>query len=169
MKAAELSESGCGVAQTLAVIGDRWTMLILRDAFHGVRRFDQFQAQLAISSSVLSDRLARLVREGVLERRAAPDDGRGAEYRLTPAGLDLYPVLIALNQWGDRWRPDPAGERLQLLERATGAPIRGAEVIAADGRTLTARDVIPAAGPALAPDLALLVETHRKRLMKKAG
>ncbi|MCR9130848.1 MAG: helix-turn-helix transcriptional regulator [Alphaproteobacteria bacterium] len=160
--------TGCGVAETLKVIGDRWSLLILRNAFHGVRRFDAFQEQLSISTSVLSDRLARLVREGVLERRPAPDDGRAAEYRLTEAGLDLYPVLISLNQWGDRWRPDPAGERLRLIERATGQPIRGAAVLSEAGAPLTARDVAPEAGPALAPDLAELVETHRKRLLKSA-
>lgn len=160
--------TGCGVAETLKVIGDRWSLLILRNAFHGVRRFDAFQDQLSISSSVLSDRLARLVREGVLERRPAPEDGRAVEYRLTEAGLELYPVLIALNQWGDRWRPDPAGERLRLTERASGRPIRGAVVLSDDGVPLTARHVVPEAGPALADDLAEIVETHRKRLLKIA-
>lgn len=169
MKREELAACGCGVAQTLAVIGERWTLLILRDAFHGVRRFDQFQAQLAISSSVLADRLARLVEAGVLVRTRAGDDRRAVEYRLTERGLDLYPVLIALNQWGDKWRPDPAGERLILNEAATGEPIAGAHVLSADGRILSARDVIPEAGPGLADDLAALVQTHAARLKRRAG
>lgn len=117
---------------------------------------------------MLSDRLARLVREGVLERRPAPEDGRAVEYRLTEAGLELYPVLIALNQWGDRWRPDPAGERLRLTERASGRPIQGAVVLSEAGALLTARQVVPEAGPALADDLAEIVEIHRKRLLKIA-
>lgn len=151
------------------MIGDRWTLLILRNAFHGVRRFDAFQEQLSISTSVLSDRLARLVQEGVLARQPARDDRRAVEYRLTAAGMDLYPVLIALNQWGDHWRPDPAGERLRLTERATGKPVRGVVVLSDSGASLSARDVIPEAGPALAADLAELVETHRKRLLKNAS
>jgi DNA-binding HxlR family transcriptional regulator len=153
----------------LKVIGDRWSLLILRNAFHGVRRFDAFQEQLSISTSVLSDRLARLVKEGVLARHPAPDDRRAMEYRLTEAGLDLYPVLIALNQWGDHWRPDPAGERLRLTVRKTGKPVRGAVVVSETGAPLCAHDVVPEAGPALAADLAELVETHRKRLLKNAS
>lgn len=169
MKPEDLESCGCGVAQTLAVIGDRWTLLILRNAFHGTRRFDAFQAQLSISSSVLSDRLAKLTKEGVLVRAPAPGDGRAVEYRLTDKGLDLYPIMIALNQWGDKWRADPTGERLVLQERKTGQPIDGAVVLSASGERLTARDVIPSAGPALEPDLAELVENHRVRLQLRTS
>ena len=169
MKPDDLAQCKCGVAKTLAVIGDRWTLLILRDAFHGVRRFDVFQERLAISTSVLAGRLGRLVREDVLARSPSPDDRRAVEYRLTQKGLDLYPVLVALNQWGETWMPDSAGPHLVLLERTTGMPITGAVVMAQSGRRLTARDVAPTAGPALEPEMAELVETHRKRLMGQAA
>lgn len=158
---------GCGVAETLHVIGDRWSLLILRNAFHGVRRFDALQEQLAISTSVLSDRLAKLVNAGVLVRRSSTQDKRSVEYRLTDAGLDLYPVLVALNQWGDTWRPDPKGERLILREVESGSPIKGACVLSAEGKILSPRQVVPEAGPALAEDLAAIVESHRKHLLAR--
>lgn len=158
---------GCGVAETLHVIGDRWTLLILRNAFHGVRRFDALQEQLAISTSVLSDRLAKLVNAGVLARRPCAQDRRSVEYRLTDAGLDLYPVLVALNQWGDTWRPDPKGERLILRQAETGVPIKGACVLSDEGKVLSPREVIPEAGPALSADLTEIVESHRSALLNR--
>ncbi|MEC9345554.1 MAG: helix-turn-helix domain-containing protein [Pseudomonadota bacterium] len=138
----------CAVARTLEVVGDWWTLLILRNAFHGMRTFDAFQQQLGISSSVLSSRLKTLTEAGVLERRRSRDDRRSFEYRLTDCGLDLYPVLISLMEWGERWAADPRGRRLDLIEKATGQPVAGVAVLSADGRPLSARDVRPEAGPA---------------------
>tara|TARA_R110000764_G_scaffold48044_4_gene106916 strand:- start:6123 stop:6575 length:453 start_codon:yes stop_codon:yes gene_type:complete len=137
----------CSVAQTLDIVGEWWSLLILRNAFHGMRTFDAFQKQLDISSSVLSARLKKLTEAGVLIKVPCSDDKRSFEYRLTPAGLDLYPVLIGLMQWGEKWRPNTRGQRMVLLEKATGKPLQGVEVLSADGRPLKAWQVQPVAGP----------------------
>ncbi|MFN3217479.1 MAG: winged helix-turn-helix transcriptional regulator [Acidimicrobiales bacterium] len=93
----------CSIAATLGVIGDRWTILILRDVFRGVRRFAQLQADLGIARNILSDRLQRLVDHGVLEQVPYQDRPLRHEYRLTAKGADLSPSLVALMHWGDRW------------------------------------------------------------------
>jgi DNA-binding HxlR family transcriptional regulator len=94
----------CSIARSLEVIGERWTMLIVRDALFGVRRFSDFQAHLDIPKAVLSDRLSGLVEEGLMERRPDPDHAGRHLYELTPAGLDLWPVLHSLLVWGGRHR-----------------------------------------------------------------
>jgi DNA-binding HxlR family transcriptional regulator len=94
----------CALAAALEVVGERWTLLILRDAFHGVRRFSDFQAHLDIPRAVLADRLAGLVDDGLLERVADPDHGGRHLYQLTASGRDLWPALHALMNWGDRHR-----------------------------------------------------------------
>jgi DNA-binding HxlR family transcriptional regulator len=102
MPARDLTEH-CTVARTLDVVGDRWTVLVLRDAFYGVRRFDDFVADLGIARNVLTDRLARLVDHGVLVKEMYEERPPRYEYRLTEKGRDLQHVLLALNAWGDRW------------------------------------------------------------------
>jgi DNA-binding HxlR family transcriptional regulator len=94
----------CSIARALEVIGERWTLLIVRDAFYGVRRFNDFQAHLDVPKAVLADRLAGLVGEGILERRPDPDHAGRHLYELTAAGRDLWPVLHSLLVWGDRHR-----------------------------------------------------------------
>jgi DNA-binding HxlR family transcriptional regulator len=98
--------ANCTVARTLDIIGDRWTVLILRDAFYGIRRFDDFVKDLGIARNILAARLGRLVDEGVMERRRYQDRPPREEYRLTEKGRDLLPVLLALMRWGDRWTED---------------------------------------------------------------
>ncbi len=93
----------CSIETTLEIIGDRWSLLILRDAFRGVRRFTEIQADLGIAKNLLSDRLRKLVEHGVLERVPYQDRPVRYEYRLTAKGADLSPALIALMRWGDRW------------------------------------------------------------------
>jgi DNA-binding HxlR family transcriptional regulator len=107
MKAAEIAEQRCSIARPAALLGDRWTLVILRQAFNGVKRFEDFQESLGISRSLLSERLGRLVEAGVLRREPYKDSVRTRDrYRLTQMGLDLYPVLMALRQWGDRYLAD---------------------------------------------------------------
>jgi DNA-binding HxlR family transcriptional regulator len=96
----------CALARSLEVIGERWTLLIVRDAFFGVRRFSDFQAHLDVPKAVLSDRLAGLVEDGILERRPDPSHGGRHLYQLTPAGRDLWPVLHSLLVWGGRHRQE---------------------------------------------------------------
>ena len=92
----------CSIARALEVLGDRWTLLVIRDAFLGVRRFDDFQRDLGVARNVLTDRLGRLVEEGVLERVRYQERPERFEYRLTEKGRDLWPVTMALLRWGDR-------------------------------------------------------------------
>src|SRR3954452_12019614 len=97
----ELSEENCSMARTISVIGDRWTLLILRDCFLRVRRFEAFQERLGITRHILADRLRKLVKAGVLERPLYQSNPRRFEYRLTAKGLDLHPLLMSLVHWGD--------------------------------------------------------------------
>jgi DNA-binding HxlR family transcriptional regulator len=107
MRAAEIAEQRCSIARPAALLGDRWTLVLLRQAFNGVKRFEDFQESLGISRSLLSERLGRLVEAGVLRREPYKDSVRTRDrYRLTQMGLDLYPVLMALRQWGDRYLAD---------------------------------------------------------------
>lgn len=116
----QIGEMTCSVARSLAVVGDRWTLMILRDCFLGTRRFDDFQAQLGATPHVLADRLRKLVAAGVLERVVYQEHPRRWEYKLTEKGHDLYPVIAALVRWGDRWESGPAGAPLELHHRACG-------------------------------------------------
>ena len=107
MRASELVEQDCSIARPASLLGDPWTLVILRQAFSRVHRFDDFQSQLGISRSLLSDRLGRLVDAGILRREPYKDQIRTRhEYRLTRKGLDLYPALTALREWGDRYMAD---------------------------------------------------------------
>jgi DNA-binding HxlR family transcriptional regulator len=107
MRASEIGEQQCSIARPAALLGDRWTLLILRQSFNGVKRFEDFQETLEISRSLLSERLGRLVDAGVLRREPYKDSVRTRDhYRLTEMGLELYPVLMALRRWGDRYLAD---------------------------------------------------------------
>jgi DNA-binding HxlR family transcriptional regulator len=116
----DLKTEACSVARTVSVIGDRWTILILRDAFLRVRRFEDFQARLGITRHVLADRLRKLVRLGVLRRVPYQHKPPRYEYRLTPKGLDLQPVLLALVRWGDTHMGDERGRPVLLEHRDCG-------------------------------------------------
>ena len=148
MTTGSFAEMNCPIAQALERVGERWSLLILRNAFCGMTRFDQFQQHLGIGSNILASRLRSLTGEGILSRSAAPDDGRAFEYRLTDKGAALFPVLIALSAWGEQYVPHPDGARLLLVERASGAPIAGIRVLSAAGRALQAPDIAAVAGPA---------------------
>ena len=102
-------DQNCSIARALEVLGDRWTILVMREAFMRVRRFDDFQRDLGVARNVLSDRLHRLTEEGLLERHRYQERPERFEYRLTEKGLDLWPVMIALMQWGDRYEQQPEG------------------------------------------------------------
>ena len=113
----------CSIARSLEIVGERWTLLILRDAFLGSRRFEEFQASLGIARNVLTDRLGRLVEEGVLERRPYQERPERFEYHLTGKGLELWPVLAHLLQWGDRHYPGPHGPPRVLEHRECGGGV----------------------------------------------
>lgn len=137
----------CSVARSLETIGDRWTMLIIRDAFLGMRRFDDFQRDLGIARNVLSDRLARLVDDGILERRAYQERPERFEYRLTEKGIDLWPVLVSLMKWGDRHAPEMAGPPTLILHRGCGGEVDERFVCQSCGAPVDARSAEARPGP----------------------
>ena len=116
----DLNTEACSVARAISVIGDRWTILILRDCFSRVRRFEEFEQRLGITRHVLADRLRKLVRLGVLSRVPYQQRPRRYEYRLTPKGLDLQPVLLALVRWGDAHMAGKRGRPVLLEHRDCG-------------------------------------------------
>lgn len=120
--------SNCSVGRTVALIGQPWVLLILREVVQGVRRFSDIQDHLGVSRSVLSDRLEGLVAHGLLELRSYQEPGRRrrSEYVLTEKGRDLSPVLTALRQWGDQYLADPEGPSALVTHHACGAPVRAA-------------------------------------------
>lgn len=154
-------EMNCSVARTLEAIGDRWTVLILREAFWGARRFETFQGNLGIARNVLSDRLRRLVDHGILRRVPLSEAGKRAEYRLTAKGGDLFRVLVVLMQWGDRWTHD-GDPPVRLVARNNGRPVADMAVCDSDGNALALSDIRLEPGPG-ANDLT------RQRLAELGG
>jgi DNA-binding HxlR family transcriptional regulator len=151
MRYEELTAIPCSIVRPLALLGDRWTLVILRQAFAGVRRFDDFQSTLGVSRSRLSDRLDRLVEAGILRREPYKDIRTRHEYRLTDKGLDLYPVLMALRDWGDKHMADD-GPPVYYRHRDCGGDAHVRLECDRCGSELTARDVEPGPGPgALVP------------------
>lgn len=116
----EIGSLDCSIARTLSVVGDRWSLLILRNAFLGTRRFDAFQSQLQITRHRLADRLAKLVDAGVFAREPYQDNPPRYEYRLTQKGKDLYGVIVTLAEWGDRWMTGPEGPSIERVHRGCG-------------------------------------------------
>lgn len=149
MKRDEYDSGNCSVGRTLEVIGDRWTMLVLREAFFGVRRFDRMQHNLGIARNILADRLQKLVGHGVLERRLYQERPERFEYRLTRKGLDLYPSLVTLMKWGDTYMADPAGAPLKLIHESCGHPADPRLACGHCGEPLDAHEVRVEPGPGI--------------------
>lgn len=125
----------CPSARSLDVIGDWWSLLIVRDAFDGLTRFSEFQKSLGIAKNILASRLRKLIERGILESVPAADGGARQEYRLTPMGRDLFPVMVALRQFGERHLFAPGEKHSRLVERVSGKAVR-LDVRAADGRAI---------------------------------
>jgi len=119
----EIDTMTCSIARTLSVVGDRWTMLVIRDVFLGIRRFESIQRNLGLTPHRLSDRLRKLVRDGILRRVAYEKRPPRFEYRLTEKGVDLYPLLVVMMKWGDRWMAGKAGAPVELIHRSCGHSI----------------------------------------------
>lgn len=149
MQRASFAEMNCSIAQTLEVIGEWWTPLILRDAMWGITRFDDFQQRLGIARNILSKRLDRLVEEGVMERRTYDAGRQRHDYRLTEKGKDLWQVLVVLRQWGDTWIAGEGNE--PALIRHTGCGEVAHAVLTCDkcGEELHRREIAPVPGPGL--------------------
>lgn len=123
------------------MLGDRWVFLILREAFFGVRYYDEFRAKLGIATNILSDRLKALVDAEILVREKDEQDGRRVTYRLTERGLDLYPITLALMRWGDTWLAGDQGPPLALTHDACGHQLEAVMCCAECGEAVEARDV----------------------------
>jgi DNA-binding HxlR family transcriptional regulator len=135
------------IAHILDVIGEGWSMLIIREAFFGIHRFEEFQRHLGIARNILTSRLKKLCDNGILERVPIKTGAKRHEYLLTHKGKELMPLLIALTQWGDRWIYGEGKEPIVFRDRENGEPISPIRVHAEDGRELRPREILPTAGP----------------------
>ncbi|MBC7602881.1 MAG: helix-turn-helix transcriptional regulator [Ramlibacter sp.] len=114
------SDFSCSIARALDLVGEWWTLLIVRDLFAGMSRYDEIREDLGIASNMLAARLKRLLDAGIVEREVAPDDARSWEYRLTDKGHDLYPVILSLMAWGDKWTTAPGQQPVMVVHKACG-------------------------------------------------
>jgi DNA-binding HxlR family transcriptional regulator len=147
----------CSIARSLELIGERWTILIIRDAFLGVRRFDDFQRSLGVARNVLQGRLERLVDNEILERVRYQERPERFEYRLTEKGLDLWPVVVSLLSWGDRHLA-PEGPPVLIEHRGCGGRVNDRRICESCGALVGPRDVSARRGPALADADAAAVQ-----------
>ncbi len=145
----EIDELPCSIARSLSVVGDRWTLLVLRECFLGVRRFEDFQAHLGIARHRLTDRLNRLVEHEVLRKLPYQDNPPRHEYRLTDKGKDLYPVLLSLVRWGDRWMDQGKGPPVVYRHNSCGHVMTPVLSCPDCGEAIDPREVTPMAGPGL--------------------
>lgn len=146
MRWRDIGSVRCSIARSLSVVGDRWTVLILREAFGGVRRFEELRERTGAARPLLADRLTHLVEHGVLERQKYSERPDRFEYRLTDKGLDLYPLLVALLGWGDRWMADDSGPPVRLMHRGCGAVVTPQLVCPDCGEPIDARSMRPLTG-----------------------
>ncbi|WP_405059719.1 helix-turn-helix transcriptional regulator [Kribbella sp. NBC_01505] len=146
--ALDWSTDNCPVGLTMEIIGERWTVVVLREVFNGIRRFDDMRTRTHVPRQVLSNRLATLVDHGILRRTPYQEPGarQRFEYRLTEKGLDLYPVLIAIRDWGDKHLTGAEGSPVEVTHRECGALVH-TEVRCAAGHAVTPRDAVPRPGP----------------------
>jgi DNA-binding HxlR family transcriptional regulator len=142
----------CSIARSLEVIGEWWTLLILRDAFFGVTRFEEFQERLGIARNILTKRLDTLVEHGVLERHVYDEARDRADYKLTAKGRDLWPVMVTLRQWGDDWITKKGKAPVAMLHTTCGAQTSAHLVCDHCGERLERREVRSVAGPGMTDD-----------------
>jgi DNA-binding HxlR family transcriptional regulator len=151
--ALDWSADNCTIGRAMEILGERWTVVVLREIFSGLRRFDEMRERTGIPRQVLSNRLALLVEQGILRRQPYQEPGARVryEYRLTDKGMDLYPILVAVREWGDRYLADPGGPPLLTVHRDCGAPVR-VELRCGEGHLLgSAREAAPLPGPGAKP------------------
>jgi DNA-binding HxlR family transcriptional regulator len=140
VKRTSFEGDGCPVARSLDAIGDWWSMLIIRDALLGARRFGEFQKNLGLAKNILTVRLRTLVDQGILKTAPASDGSAYQEYVLTPKGRGVFPILVALRQWSEQFDQRPDQIATMLVDREKGRPVRRLELRSQDGRRLSAAD-----------------------------
>jgi len=134
------------MARAMAVVGDRWSILILREAYYGTRRFDEFEHYIGVAPNILSNRLKRFVDTGIMERVPRPEHSSRYDYVLTEKGRDFFPAYLALKKWGDDWLAKPGGPQVVFRERSGGRPVQYPRLLTTDGRPLRLEDVEVVAG-----------------------
>ena len=139
------------MARAMAVVGDRWSILILREAYYGTRRFDEFEYFIGVAPNILSNRLKRFVEAGIMRRVPLPEHSTRYDYVLTEKGRDFCPAYLALKKWGDDWLAEPQGPQVIFRERAAGREIEYPTIKAASGRPLRLEDVEVVAGSGAVP------------------
>ncbi len=158
----------CSIARSLEEVGEWWSLLIVRECTQGVHRFDEFQSQLGIARNILTARLARLTELGILEKYAVADRANTDGYRLTRKGEELYPVVVALMQWGDRWLAPKGKPPTALVEHATGHPIERITVQSKSGKPLSFREVRFAPGPGASATTHVVIDQRNERVLGSA-
>ena len=141
VKRTSLAGNGCPIARSLDVLGDWWSFLIIRDAFLGASRFGEFQKKLGMAKNILSARLRTLVEQGILATAPASDGSSYQEYRLTPKGRGVFPIMVALRQWSEEFDAHPEELDTLLVDREKGKPVRKLALFSEDGRLLDAADI----------------------------
>lgn len=159
------ADMNCTIAKALEEVGEWWSLLIVRECTQGLHRFDEFQKELGIARNILTQRLARLVEVGVLEKYPVADRANTDGYRLTQKGEDLYPVLVALSQWGDKWLCRNGKPPVQLVDDVAGVPIEPVTVRSADGRPLSFREVRFAEGPGATTTTQVVIADRNDRVL----
>ena len=165
-----ISAENCSVKRALDVVGEKWTLLVLREAFYGARRFERFQAGIGCPRQVLTDRLNTLVAADVLRKVPYQEPGQRErhEYRLTEKGRDLGMVLTALRLWGDKWIYGEGKEPMLVHERESGAVVRTLVPADAEGHALDPKRLVVRAGPGITPELVARYTKPRARKSARA-
>ncbi len=130
----------CGLPAALEVVGERWSFMIVRAAFNGIRHFEEFLSEIGIARNILANRLSRLTESGILHRKPCPEDRRKVEYRLTDKGLDFLPAMIALRQWGEKWETGTPSNPI-LADDRDRLPILAVSILSHDNRILSHEDL----------------------------
>jgi DNA-binding HxlR family transcriptional regulator len=139
----------CSIARSLELVGERWTLLVVREIFHGRRKFSEMQRSLGVARNVLTARLQRMVDEEILERRPYSERPERYEYFLTEKGLDLWPVMISLMHWGDKYEPHPGGPPSIVVHKECGGEIDDRRICTKCGEKLDVRDARAIDGPGI--------------------
>lgn len=147
--ALQYSADNCTIGRTMAILGERWTFVVIREVFNGIRRFDDMRKRTGIPRQVLTNRLAVLLEHGLLRKEPYQEPGERVrhEYRLTDKGLDLYPVLVAIAEWGNRYVADPEGPPVEFVHRDCGSAMAVVPVCADGHRVDDVRTIVPRPGP----------------------
>ncbi len=161
MLGSEYKDQNCSIAGALEVVGERWSLLIVRNVFLGLRRFDEIQANLGIARNVLQARLQKLIDQGVVERRLYQERPERYEYRLTEKGLDLWPIVVSLMQWGDRHATPEGGPAVLLEHRGCGGRVDEHRICERCGSRIGARESTARPGPGASPRHPLALREER--------